>query len=52
MISVEYRLTNFNSYIQILDLQQNSSALTHFRLSEPLPPVRVAQVEKHCFRPC
>jgi hypothetical protein len=40
MISAEYRHTNFNSYTQILEHQLNSSAITHFRLSEPLTPLR------------
>ena len=35
MISVEYRHTNFNSYLQILDRQYISSTIMHFPLGTP-----------------
>jgi len=40
------RHAEFNSYIKVYDRQQNSSAIMHFRLSEPL-----TQSEKHCSIP-
>jgi hypothetical protein len=40
MISVEYRHTNLHSFLQILDGQINSSAITHFRILESLTPFR------------
>ena len=49
-LSVQCRHTNFNSYTQILGRQQNSSAITHFRLSEPHTPLRGTQFEKHWLR--
>jgi len=39
MVSAECRHTNFNSHAQIQGCQYNSSANTHFRLSEPLKPL-------------
>jgi len=55
MIGVECRHTNFNSCIQIEDHQYNSSAITHFRLSEAMTPLcgtlgfRGTQSKKRCF---
>jgi hypothetical protein len=49
MISVEYRHTNFNSTYKFL-VAKKSSAITRFRLSEPLAPLRGNQFEKHCLR--
>jgi hypothetical protein len=39
MISDECRHTNCSSYVQMWDRQYNSSAITHFSLSEPLTPL-------------